>query len=1086
MKRLSLVLLLLTSAVFAFAQSASRTITGQVLDDAGESVIGASVLIKGTTVGTVTDIDGNFSLNTTMAAPKLVVSYTGYGTQEIQVGDANNYAITLAEGIEISEVVVTALGIARKKDDDLSSATLVNTEDLQRSGETGVIQGLAGKTSGVQITRNSGDPGAGAYIQIRGQNTILGDASPLIILDGVPISNSSVTAGASGAGSTAGVVQQSRLNDINPDDIASITVLKGASAAAVYGTGAANGVLVITTKSGNSDGRRFSVSVNSSLSFDEINSQHPKQDLFGRGSGGVAALGNSIQGNSWGDRISDRSGGEDAVNTTGEYFVGNQTGRTYYPVTAKNSRETFNESNFDQVFQTGVTADLSVGVNFNTPVSKSFLSFSRTDQEGIIRGNSNYKRNTVRLNNTINLLDNLDFRINSSWTGTNSDRVQSGSNLAGLYLGYLRQSPDFDATDYDGIYFTAGGLPIPSAHRGYRSQLGFNGATGRNPIYNNPGWTINRQTNNSEVNRFIIAPELNWTMVKGLTATVRYGLDYYGDQRQTYFPVNSAGAFTPGAYYRDDISETTQNFFAFVTGNYDLVDKLNLNFNVGYNIFANEYSRNTASATNFLIDDPTKFIIENAEAANQDAEQSLSETRKNGVFGVFNFDYDDRVFLELTGRAERTSTIADQIFFFPSASLGYKIVDAPSAPGVSFAKARFSYGRIGIEPPLYINRDIFFSATSGSEGWGQYYDGLNYGGTFRRGNIQGNPDLTIETVSEFEIGGDFRFLANRLTLGATYYNRKTDDAILQLEVPPSSGYANRYANAATITNTGVELDASYRVYTSQNFSARIFGNFTHNENIVTSLPDVSRIILNGFTGTSSAVTQDAPFAAIWGGRYARTGENNTGPLELTETGFPIAADDQGVIGDPNPDYRAGLGADLNFKGINFSFLFETSQGNDQWAGSYGVLHTFGIHPNTANTSVSDVDLVDYAGKTIPAGTAFRGNIADFGGGPVALNQSWYTSQGGGFGTLDEQFIFDASWTRLRELTLGYTLSGEMTKRLGFTGATIGVTGRNIIFWSKFPDIDPDLNLTGASKGRGLDYFTNPTTRSYIINLNLGF
>ncbi len=174
------------------------------------------------------------------------------------------------------------------------------------------------------------------------------------------------------------------------------------------------------------------------------------------------------------------------------------------------------------------------------------------------------------------------------------------------------------------------------------------------------------------------------------------------------------------------------------------------------------------------------------------------------------------------------------------------------------------------------------------------------------------------------------------------------------------------------------------------------------------------------------------------------------------------------------------------KVLTFSFLFETSQGNDQWAGTYGVLHTFGIHPNTANTSVAPTDLVEANGNVIPAGTSFRGNIGDFGGGPVALTQAWYGGQGGGFGTLDEQFIFDASWTRLRELGLSYSIDRSLLTKVGLNSATIGVTGRNILFWSQFPDIDPDLNLTGASKGRGLDYFTNPTTRSFIINLNLGF
>ena len=1078
MNRLSLVLALVMSGFLAFAQVTSRTITGTITDDEGEPLIGASVLIKGTSIGTVTDFDGNYSLTTDAAAPVLVVSYTGFGTQEVQAGDAVKYDITLDEGIEISEVVVTALGVERKKDDDLSSATLISADDIQRSGETGVIQGLAGKTSGVVITRNSGDPGAGAYIQIRGQNTILGDGSPLIILDGVPISNTSVVAGGNGAGNTANVVQQSRLNDLNPDDIASVTVLKGASAAAVYGTGAANGVLVITTKSGNVGGRRrFGVSVNSSVSFDQINSEHQKQSLYGKGSGGRFLA--STNGFSWGDKIADRPGGEDVVDQSGAYFVGNQTGETYFPITTKNDRTVYNDVNRDQVFQTGLTADLSVGLNFNTDFSSTFLSFSRTDQEGVIRGNSDYERNTVRLNNKVQLLDNLDFRLNTSWSGISSNRIQSGSNLGGLYLGYLRTAPDFDNTDYDGLYFNNAGIPS-KGHRSYRNQLG-NPAIG--PIYNNPGWTINNQTNDNEVNRFIISPEANWALTPGLTATVRYGLDYYGDVRRTNYPVLSAGEFFQGAYFRDDISERTQNVFAFLTGNYDLSDRLGFGFNVGYNIYDNQYSRNTSSTRNFLIDDPTKFITENAVAANQDGEQSVSHDRKNGVFGVFNFDYNDQLFLELTGRAERTATVPDQLFFFPSASLGYKVVDDANA-GVSFAKLRASYGQIGIEPSLYVNRDVFFTATSGSEGWGQYYDGLNYGGTFRRGTTQGNPDLTIETVSEYEIGGDFRFLANRLALGVTYYDRTTEDAILPIEVPASSGYAQRYVNAATIVNSGVEVDASFRLYSSQDFSSRVFANFSRNRNIVERLPDVSRYFLDGFAGTSSSVVEGEAFGVLYGGRYER--DEDTGEIVLDENGFPDAADEQGVIGDPNPDWRGGLGAEMTWKGLSFSFLFETLQGMDQWAGTYGVLHTFGIHPNTANESVSTEDLVNYAGTVIPAGTPFRGNIMDFGAGPVALDQAWYGTQGGGFGTLDEQFIFDASWTRLREVSLGYTLPSELLSGIGFNSINIGLTGRNLVFWSQFPDIDPDLNLTGASKGRGLEYFTNPTTRSYIINLNLGF
>ncbi|MEL6276705.1 MAG: TonB-dependent receptor plug domain-containing protein, partial [Bacteroidota bacterium] len=395
MKRVTMLLWAMVIGVMCTALHA-QTIRGNVSDDSGEPLIGASVLVKGTSTGTVSDVDGNFSLTVPEGGEALIISYTGFNSQEVAlVPGTTAYDISLSEGVTMSDVVVTAIGIERRRDEDLSSATLIETDVLQRSGETGVIQGLAGKTSGVTITRNTGDPGAGAYIQIRGQNTILGDASPLIILDGVPISNSSV------GNSTAGVVQQSRLNDINPDDIESITVLKGASAAAVYGTGAANGVLVIKTKRGRTAGRRFTVNGGITYGIDEVNVEYDKQDAFGQG------FPNTFNGSpysdfgyyvnntslSWGDRIADRSG-TDVVDQTGGFFTGDQTGAVYYPITDKQNTETFNESNREQVFQTGQMLDVNFGVNFRGENSNTYFSFSHLDQEGVMRGNSDYTRNT--------------------------------------------------------------------------------------------------------------------------------------------------------------------------------------------------------------------------------------------------------------------------------------------------------------------------------------------------------------------------------------------------------------------------------------------------------------------------------------------------------------------------------------------------------------------------------------------------------------------------------------------------------------------------------------------------------------------
>ena len=1074
MKRLWLVVAVVC-LVCGIAMS-QQTVTGTVTDTEGQGLIGASILVEGTTSGTVTDIDGNFSLAVPEGGEALVVSYTGFSSQNIELVEGqSNYDITMEENAaQLGEVVVTALGIERRRDEDLSSATLVEADVLQRSGETGVVQGLAGKTSGINITRNSGDPGSGAYIQIRGQNTILGDASPLIILDGVPISNSNV------GGGTAGVVQQSRLNDINPQDIESITVLKGASAAAVYGTGAANGVLVITTKRGRTAGRKFTVNAGLAYGLDEVNREYEKQGVFGQGNPYTTEnfdqFGRYVAntGLSWGDRIADRSG-TDEVDQSGAFFTGDQTGTVYYPLVQKGDRTVYNDVNREQIFQTGSTLDMNVGINYRGDNSNTYVSFSNLQQEGLLRGNSDYDRTTIRINQDFNLTEKVNIRVNSSYSGVQSNRIQTGSNLAGLYLGYLRTSPDFNNTDYSGVYTDANGI-ARDAHRGYRNYLG-SGI----PAYNNPGWTINRQVNPSEVDRFLVAPEVNYQILPNLKFTARYGLDYYTDERRTVFPVLSAGDYGQGGLFRDEITEKTQNLFLILNGSSEISEAFSFDYTLGYNYYDNDYQRLSGSATNLLIPSD-KFIIENAIASNNGSTQFLSRNRKNGVFGVLNFTIVEDLLVELSGRAERTVSLPDNLFFYPSISLGYKLLDN-STRGVSFAKLRVSYGEVGIEPPLYRNLSTFVSTSPGSGGWGDVLDGLNYGGSYARSSVQGNPNLTNEVVKEFEIGGDFRFLQNRLSVGLTYYDRVTEDALLQVETPPSSGFSSRFANIAEITNTGVEFDFSYNILTTNDTRWRIFGNASHNENIVTKLPDVSRLILNGFTSTSSALVEGAPFGALYGGMYDR---NEDGSLVLNENGFPVNDPNQGVIGDPNPDWRGGLGSEFGYKGISLTVLFETAQGQDMWNGTQGVLRYFGIDPYTANISTAPTDLKNNAGATIPQGTQFRGNVVDFGAGPVAADASWYTANGGGFGAIDEQFIEDASWTRLREVTLSYALPARLLENVGLTDVSLGITGRNLILWSPFEGADPDTNLTGASRGRGLAYFNNPGSRSVLFNLNFGF
>ena len=259
--------------------------------------------------------------------------------------------------------------------------------------------------------------------------------------------------------------------------------------------------------------------------------------------------------------------------------------------------------------------------------------------------------------------------------------------------------------------------------------------------------------------------------------------------------------------------------------------------------------------------------------------------------------------------------------------------------------------------------------------------------------------------------------------------------------------------------------------------------YSHNRNVVTDLGGVQSVFLAGFTGTSSRVVEGEAMGALWGTGFLKDANGET---VVGKNGFPVLDPVERVLGDPNPDWIGGLGTTLRYGGFSLSAQFETSQGNDHWTGTAGVLNTFGISPESANESVAPSDLNTYFGNTIPSGTTFRGNVVDFGGGPVALDQEWYSTDGGGFGNQSELFIKDASWTRLREVSLGYTVPQKWLSKTGLENVELLLTGRNLALWTEIEGFDPDINLTGATRGRGLDYFTNPATQSYIVTLKFGF
>lgn len=1075
MKKLTLLvfMFLVVATTGALAQ---KTVTGTIQDNAGESLIGVNILEQGSTNGTISDIDGNFSISVSGDDAILEISYTGMETQIIPVGTNSVVDILMQENSELlDEVVVTALGFSQKKDETGSTAAVVKPEDISRSGETTLLNSLGAKASNVQISRSNGDPGAGSTIRIRGANSISGSSNPLIILDGVPIANNTQYGGGNNStgGRTGGVSQQSRLNDLNPNDIESVQILKGASAAALWGSRAANGVLVITTKSGSLG--KPKISLKSTMSFDRVNQRYELQDTWGQGRGGVF---NPTGAEAWGDYIPDRSGGADVVDQSGEFFEA-EGGTRYYPIDQKNSTETFLDSNWDGVFQTGGFFQNDLSISGGTEKATYFFSLGRMDQEGIIR-ESDYNRTNLRLNNKFFFNDWLQMSSKASFTNTQSNRIQQSSNTAGLLLGLLRTPPDFDQTDYIGTYVSGSGEATNLRHRSYRRYLGNN----NNPTYNNPLWTIFEQDATSSVNRYIMSADIDIVPTNYLQFTIRGGVDTYDDKRSYFFPISSAGSRQNGIFSQDILGRQEINFDVIGRVNTEITSDVGMQATVGFNINDRRLTGNNTEIIGFLANVRKETTDLNTAAEASTIGNSRTNIRSNRGYATAQFDIIDQFFVNLSGSVEASSTVAKN-FFYPAVDVAWQFAKGRDLSGLSFGKLRASWGRVGIAPPAHISSTL----AEGGFSYSTYSDPLDiglFGGGFRLDDDRGNPNLEPEIKTEWEIGTDLRFFNNDLSVGMTYYQNEIDGIIIATDLTPSFGFDTQFANAASMENKGFEMDLDYSIVDRSGLQLGVYANWSRNRNEVTDLSGTETIDLSGASVSSRAIVGH-PLGVLYG-----TGSqtNADGSFLLDDNGFPQTTPSPIILGDPNPDWRGGLGFRANIKGVTFNALIEHSQGGSFSPRTLHVLNRFGTTLVTANRETLTQDLINFGGDVIPSGTTVRGNIQDFGGGPVLLDESWYrTGIGGGFG--DNQAynfsIFDATFTRVRELSLGYTINNEwLSDKTKLGSVTITATGRNLFLLDEIPGIDPEINQTGVSNAIGLDYFTNPSTASYLFSVIINY
>jgi hypothetical protein len=827
------------------------------------------------------------------------------------------------------------------------------------------------------------------------------------------------------------------------------------------------------------------VNVTTTYSSDVINVKYPLQDTFGRGSGGIFKR---MDRRAWGDRISLRSGGADVFDTA-RYFI-DQDGTTHYPIVTKNSTKKFDDSNFDKVFQTGHFLENNVSISGGNQNSSIYFSFSDFNQEGIVR-NADYRRTTASIKAKHKLSEKTMLNASFKYMKTGSNRIRRGVSNNGLYLGLLRTPADFDISGYKGDYYSsATAAPITGRQRTYRRPM----ADSWSAVYNNPLWTINEQENESSVDRFIASVNLNVKPLEWLELIARAGVDRFLERGHEFYSPGSASSFVNGTQIKDFATNSIINADFIAKASKEFNNDFSGDILVGFNFNQKERIVEGNTINNFILYTDTAddiLDVDNASPENRTVRSSFGSERTVAGYTAANFSAYGQIFLNATMRSEWASTFglnSNKPFYFPSASVAWQFSQLNLIPQelLSFGKLRFSYAEVGVQPTRYNTFAEYLSPDYSDSLGGSLSSSLFGGGGFTPNSALGNPSLKPERKKEFEIGTDLRFLDDKFKFSATYYSNKISDILINFPVSPSRGYSELYGNAASMKNDGVELELGSNIFRDSNWNVNMSLLYSKNKNEITELIEgVESVRLDtGLGGVHNRAMLGQQHGILWGDKTLR---DASGKIETDANGFPRKDPVQGMIGDPNPDWQGSAIGSISYKNFSLSVLLETSQGGDIFGGTKSVLSDFGRWGSTVNEVTASQDLKTYKGNTITSGTTFRGEIKDFGAGPVAVNEEWYIGLGGYFGGgIDDIYVEDGSWTRLRELSLSYNLNNDFTRSVGIHNAVITATGRNLILWTDFEGTDPDTNVSGVSSSRGIDYFNNPGTKSYVFSLSLTF
>lgn len=1074
-KSLFLLLAVLFFAGQAFAQS--RTVTGKVTSaDDGQPVIGAAVIVKGTSTGAVTNPDGIYTIQAPDGAT-LVFRSVGMKDQEVALKTSNTINVVLqADVTHLTETVVTANAIRRDKRSLGYAAPTVNAEEISQAHSPSALNALSGKVAGVNITSTASAPGSSSRIVLRGGSSIAGNNQALIVIDGVPIDNSSITgnndARTGGTDARSSVDFGNRGNDINPDDIASISVLKGPAAAALYGSRASNGALIITTKTGKKGQKKNEVTFNSNVTFSNILKLPDFQNDYGQGGNGKSDFRENF---SWGPKF------DGANKEWGQMIGGKRLTKPYVAQT----------DNVKDFFKLGKAADNNIALSGGGDKTTYYLSLNSLNSDGVMPGDQDtYNRYGVRFNGSAELSNKFYTSISINYNKIKSNMIQGGQSNNSVFNNVLQTPRDIPLDkmgDLSNPYYSFGS----QFNQRQQETYGYYGAYTISPYF-----LLQNNRNENDVDRVTGNITLGYKPLPWLDVVERIGADVYADRRRlkypkySFVPADESGRYTERDNTQSDIGKYEEDNYNLSEIVHDLMITAKKEFSKDFTaslMVGNNIRQRTLTTSEVSTNRSAGMVVPgwyNLDNSNGPVYtfNEYSSRRLVGLYSQLNLAYRNMLFLDATARNDWSSTLpkANRSFFYPSVSGSWIFTELLNGTAIdrilNYGKLRASWAQVGNDANPYL-LNTYFIKTDIAGGFGNTTFPFNGIPGLTQDIRIGNPNLKPEITTASEIGTELNFLDNRISVDFSYYQNKSKNQILSIPISEVTGFRSKVINAGVVENKGIELSLrGTPIRTSSGLTVELYGTYTRNRNKVVdlNLEGVSQVSLGGFGGMSVVAAEGLPYGTFYTQDLQR---DDQGHVIVSKTnGLPLLTPGSVYLGSYNPKYQASWGTNISYKGFSLNVLFDTKQGGYFFSRTKSITNFVGTAAETAEggrdprvwaNSVYD----DGTGKLVP-NTSVKFNP-----------EIYYTSI-----LPAGQNVIDASYVKLRQASLSYRINKGTLNKTPFGDITVGIFGNNLLIWTPKENryADPEVNSAGSGNLQGFDYTAQPSLRNFGFNVRASF